>query len=100
MTLHIPCGADSQKQIISATWNVKRHEEAAASSQPTGKYLKDARVLRDSQGEMLSKTKAFGAKMDNAKSKALVDNATREMQAALDRLGEAVKTPEPLPRAL
>lgn len=92
--------AESQKQIISATWNIKRSEEAAASPQPTEKYLKDVPVVRDSQGEMMTKTKALGEKMENAKSKALVENATREMQAALDRLNEATKTPEPLPGAL
>ncbi|MGB8167065.1 MAG: hypothetical protein WCF18_06205 [Chthoniobacteraceae bacterium] len=92
--------AESQKQIISATWNIKRREEAAASPQPTEKYLKDTPVVRDSQGQILTKTKALGEKMENARSKALVENATKEMQAALDQLGEAVKTPEPLPRAL
>ncbi len=92
--------AESQKQIISATWNIKRREEAAASPQPTEKYLKDVPVVRDSQGEMLSKTKALGEKMENAKSKALVENAAKEMQAAFDRLSEAAKTPEPLPGAL
>lgn len=92
--------AELQKQIISATWNVKRREEAAASPQPTEKYLADVPLVRDSQGKALEQANALKEKMEDAKSKALVDNATKEMQAAIDRLDEATKTLEPLPRAL
>lgn len=92
--------AELQKQIISATWNVKRREEAASSPQPTEKYLADVPLVRDSQGKALEQANALKGKLEDAKSKALVDNATKEMQSAIDRLNEAAKTTEPLPRAL
>ena len=92
--------AQLQKQIISATWNLQRSEEAAGSPQPTPKYLKDEPVIRDSQAEALNQAAAVGAKLEDPKSKGLVESATREMQSALDRLGEAAKTAGPLPRAI
>ncbi len=92
--------AEIQKQIVSATWNLQRAEAAAASAQPTAKYLKDEPVIRDSQIEALKKATELGAKAESAKTKALVETVTREMTTAVERLGEAAKTAEPLPRAL
>jgi hypothetical protein len=92
--------AQLQKQIISATWNLQRSEEAAAAPQPTPKYLKDEPVIRDSQDEALKQAYALKAKLESPKSKALAEAATREMKSALDRLNEAEKKTEPLPAAL
>ncbi len=92
--------ADLQKQIVSATWNLKRSEDALAAAEPSAKYLKDVPVVRDSQAEALAKANALGEKTEDAKSKALVATVTKEMQAALDHLGEATKATAALPGAL
>ncbi len=89
--------AELQKQIISATWNLQRAEAAA---QPSEKYLKDEPVVRDSQGEALEQATALAEKIENEKSKALIDHVTREMQSASDKLAEAATTLDPLPDAL
>ncbi len=93
--------AELQKQIISATWNLKRNEEAnAGAKKPGEKYLKDEPVVRDSQAEALQQTNALGAKIEDPKSRALVENAVKEMQAAHEHLTKAEKAPAPLPDAL
>ena len=92
--------AQLQKQIVSATWNLQRAEEASASPQPTPKYLQDEPVIRGSQAEALAQAQKLGEKAEEAKTKALIETVTREMTTALERLDEAAKTAEPLPRAL
>jgi hypothetical protein len=92
--------AASQKQIIVATWNLKRAQDAAGFPPATEKYLRDEPVVRDGQADVLKKSKAAEEKIEDAKSKALMENATKAMQTALDRLNEAATTPEPLPAAL
>jgi hypothetical protein len=91
--------ADLQKQIINATWNLKRTEDAAPKS-PTDKYLQDEPVVRDSQGEALKKANALAQRADDAKTRALVETVTREMQSARDKLAAAATKTEPLPGAL
>src|SRR6185503_17362485 len=59
--------ADLQKQIITASWNLKRSEEAAEKS-PTEKYLQDHPVVRDSQTEALKKAAALGERLEDPKS--------------------------------
>ena len=91
--------ADLQKQIISATWNLKRAEDGVEKS-PTDKYLKDEPVVRDSQGEALKQATALGEKVEDPKSRALIDDVAHEMQAALDQLVSAEKTAAHLPEAV
>lgn len=91
--------ADLQKQIITASWNLKRSEEAAEKS-PTEKYLKDHPVVRDSQAEALKKATALGERLEDPKSLALIENVTREMQTALDQLNAAAQTLPPLAEAV
>ena len=91
--------AAAQKQIIIATWNLKRAEEAAPNS-PSEKYLKDEPVIRDAQAAALAAAGALAGQAGDAKAKALVENVTREMQSALDQLVKAEQTPAPLPDAL
>ncbi|HEX5177161.1 MAG TPA: hypothetical protein VFV83_09045, partial [Chthoniobacteraceae bacterium] len=91
--------AELQKQIISATWNLKRAEDSAAQS-PTEKYKKDHPVIRDSQSEALKKATELGEGVEDLKSRGLIDNITGQMQAALDRLNAAEKAPAALPDAV
>src|SRR5205085_2502066 len=45
--------AELQKQIISATWNLKRAEDNNAAPAPSERYLKDEPVVKDSLAEAL-----------------------------------------------
>ncbi|MEQ1850860.1 MAG: hypothetical protein ABMA01_04620, partial [Chthoniobacteraceae bacterium] len=93
--------ADLQKQIITATWNLKRAEdgnpEAAA---PGEKYRKDIVVVKDSQAEALGMATKLAEKIEDPKSKGLVGDAMQEMERALGQLALAEKTVAPLPEAL
>jgi hypothetical protein len=93
--------AELQKQIISATWNLKRSEDAnTGATKPAPKYLEDEPVIRDSQGEALKQTRALVEKLEEPKMRSFAEAAAKEMQSALDLLTKAVTTAEPLPEAL
>ncbi|MEP6670620.1 MAG: hypothetical protein ABJF10_15795 [Chthoniobacter sp.] len=90
--------AEMQKQIVSATWNLKRAEDGL--EKPSDKYLKDEPVVRDSQEEALKKAKQLVAKAEDPKQHALAENAAHEMQTALDHLTKAATSNAPLSDAL
>ncbi len=98
--------ADLQKQIITATWNLKRAEDANLSAQPdekaqpSEKYLKDEPVVKDSQAEALGMAQQLAEKIEEPKSAALVATVTQEMERALQHLTAAEKTSAPLSDAL
>ena len=93
--------AELQKQIISATWNLKRSEDVnTGATKPTPKYLEDEPVVRDSQGEALKQTQALVEKLEEPKMRSFAEAAAKEMQSALDLLTKAATTAEPLPEAL
>ena len=93
--------ADLQKQIISATWNLKRAEDAGAGAPGPGeKYMKDIVVVKDSQAEALGMATKFAEKIEDPKAQAFIGDAMREMERALQELGSAEKTAGPLPAAL
>ena len=92
--------AELQKQIISATWNLKRAEDSAATAAPSEKYLKDEPVVKDSQAEALGMAQKLAEKIEQPKSAALVANVMQEMQRALTQLTAAEKLTPPLSDAL
>jgi hypothetical protein len=92
--------AELQKQIISATWNLKRAEEQAGVTAPGEKYLKDEPVVKDSQEEALGMAQKLAEKIEEPKAAALVANVTQEMERALKQLTAAEKSTAPLPEAL
>jgi hypothetical protein len=92
--------ADLQKQIITATWNLKRAEDANSSAQPSEKYAKDEPVVKDSQAEALGMAQQLAEKIEEPKSAALVAAVTQEMERALRHLTAAEKTSAPLSDAL
>jgi hypothetical protein len=93
--------AELQKQIISATWNLKRAEDNNPSpSGPGEKYLKDEPIVKDSQAEALGMATKLAEKIEDPKSRGLIDNVTQEMDKALQQLVAAEKTTAPLPDAL
>jgi hypothetical protein len=80
-----------QKQIISATWNLKRAQGGGPKLTP--KYKEDAKTIQDSQREALSQAGELIEKLQDEKAKALARTAEKEMEAALDQLTKAAKTP-------
>jgi hypothetical protein len=89
--------AELQKQIITATWNLKRGETAAV---PGEKYLKDEPVVKDSQAEALGMAQELAEKAEDPKATVLVASVTQEMERALKNLTAAEKSVAPLPEAL
>ncbi|HZJ13484.1 MAG TPA: hypothetical protein VFD27_00460, partial [Chthoniobacteraceae bacterium] len=92
--------AEMQKQIITATWNLKRAEDAHGTGQPSDKYLKDEPVVRDSQQDALSQATELQERIEDPKSQALVEDVTKAMKTAFDHLAEAAQSLAPLPSAL
>jgi hypothetical protein len=91
--------ANNQKQIILATWKLKRTEDAAPKS-PTEQYLKDVPVVKEGQDRIMQTTSALRQRIEDPKMQALIDDAVAQMKKALGELEEAQKTPAPLPDAL
>ena len=50
---------DLEKDIMTATWNLKRRE---ASPTPSAKYKEDAGVVHDSQGQALQQAQSLAEK--------------------------------------
>jgi hypothetical protein len=92
--------AELQKQIISATWNLKRTEDSAAASAPSEKYLKDEPVVKDSQAEALGMAQKLAEKVKEPKSVALVASVIQEMERALQHLTDGEKKTALLSAAL
>ncbi|MCX6981078.1 MAG: hypothetical protein NTV08_10055 [Verrucomicrobia bacterium] len=92
--------AELQKEIITATWNLKRAEDDAAAAAPSEKYLKDEPVVKDSQEEALGMAQKLAEKIEEPKSAAMAATVTQEMQRALEQLTAAEKVTAPLSDAL
>ena len=92
--------AELQKEIITATWNLKRAEDDAAAAAPSEKYLKDEPVVKDSQEEALGMAQKLAEKIEEPKSAAIAATVTQEMQRALGHLTAAEKVTAPLSDAL
>ncbi len=90
--------AELQKQIISATWNLKRRETGA---KPSAKYKDDTQVVRDSQQQALDQVRSSPAAGDE-RLKPFVEAAEKSMEKASGHLGEASdkNSVAPLPSAL
>ena len=82
--------AQSQKQIISATWNIKRQADQSASLDRQQK--EDVDVVLQSQADVLQKAQsALAEARDPSASQALQD-ASKHMEASLEHLGEAIES--------
>jgi hypothetical protein len=74
---------DTQKDIISATWNLKRRDS------DDEKLAKDIQVVLDSQGELLGLLEQASALLQDSESGGQAYQANEAMQAAADSLGKA-----------
>ena len=71
---------DSQKDIISATWNIKRRKATDE------KLAEDIQVVLDSQGELLGMLEQASALLQDSESGGQAYQANEAMQAAVDSL--------------
>lgn len=88
-----------QKDIIAATWNVKRTETA---SKPSRGYKDNVRVIQESQDEALAKAEEVGGQLRDARMQLHLRQATEAMTRASQELANATKDVSlaPLPGAL
>jgi len=91
--------AELQKQIINATWKLRRQE---TSGTPSAQYKKDAPVIQEAQEDALDQVRELKEEIDDPRSRALVETVETEMKKAVEHLTEAVdkNSVEPLPPAL
>lgn len=88
-----------QKEIISATWNLKRRETAAP---PSPAYVDDAQTIAQSQAKALEKLAEAKEKLQSPEAQTIVAEIELAMQSALLALNTASKdnTLPPLDEAL
>jgi hypothetical protein len=85
--------AELQKQIIAATWKLRREPERTTAAD-------DTRVVRDSQVEALNQARATAERVTAPRAAALWDDVTSAMEKAASHLNDAVDTPAALAEAL
>ena len=79
--------AELQKEIISATWNVRRTQSGSAVSE---KGHEDLEVVLTSQEEAITQAETLMEQITDPKSSELLTQATESMEAAADSLYDAV----------
>jgi hypothetical protein len=91
--------AELQKQIISATWKVRRQSPGSVLSDPV---LKDVQVILESQNEALSQAADLAESTDNPQAGQLLQTAQEAMEKAVEALEGArtARQSEPLTNAL
>ncbi len=82
-----------QKQIINATWRLQREGL-------TSKYTEDVKVVVESQQQALAQAEEAMEEARSPKAQAAFTTVTSEMKKAIEALGKAAKSPEPLTQAL
>ncbi len=80
--------AKLQKQIIAATWNLRRRESAAKVSK---EYTADAQTIADSQQKALDQLADAKEKLKSPDASATVDEIAKHMQTAQRELSMAAK---------
>jgi hypothetical protein len=77
--------AELQKEIINGTWKLVRRE---TGGKPTEKLAEDGKVLKEAQQSAIEKADQLAERLQDAASKASLDQATRLMKDAEKRLKE------------
>ncbi len=88
-----------QKDIIAATWNVKRTESA---EKPSRSYGENVSTIHESQDEALAKAGEVAGELNDARMQLYLKQAMEAMEKASAELATAAgdKTLKPLPAAL
>lgn len=82
--------AQEQKQIIIATWNIKRQADQSGSVDEQQK--EDLEVVRQSQSDVLEKAQSALAEAQDPASAQALTEAAKHMQTTLERLGESIES--------
>ncbi len=80
--------AELQKEIINGTWKLIRRE---TFSKPTDKLTEDAKVLEESQHTAIEQAGELAGQLQDAASKANLEQATRAMKDAEKHLAEVAE---------
>ncbi|MCP4451105.1 MAG: hypothetical protein GY809_06565, partial [Planctomycetes bacterium] len=91
--------AQLQKQIMTATWNIKQRTDLGAQADAVEE---DLTLVRDSQSDALASGKGAMEDAQDAEAASALAAATDAMDTALDHLSEAVESgsADPLPDAM
>jgi len=81
--------AQLQKQIISATWNIKRQADQAGSIDDS---KEDLGVVLESQADVLEQARSASAQAEDPATTKTLQAAARHMETSLENLGEAAES--------
>ena len=81
--------AQLQKQIISATWNIKRQADQAGRIDDS---KEDLGVVQKSQADVLEQARSASAEAEDPAATKTLQAAARHMETSLEHLGEAVES--------
>ncbi|HVX85159.1 MAG TPA: hypothetical protein VH253_10125 [Phycisphaerae bacterium] len=92
--------ADTEKQLIAATWKVIRREEPLSS--PSAAFGSDVKLLVETQNAAREQAGAMGQRLTDDKSRGYLDSVLKDMSEAADHLREAADSnaEKPLAAAL
>ena len=82
--------AQLQKQIISATWNIKRQADQSGSVDDQQK--EDVDVVRQSQADVLQKAQSALAEAQYPSASQALQDASKHMETSLEHLGKAMES--------
>jgi len=80
--------AQLQKQIISATWNIKRQADQSGLDDSK----EDLGVVHQSQADVLEQARSASAQAEDPAATKTLQAAARHMETSLEHLGEAVES--------
>jgi hypothetical protein len=89
--------AELQKEIISATWKLKRQETGPT---PSANYKTDAQVVKDSQEQALEQASMMKGMTTDPRAEVLLAGVEEAMEKAVEHLTKAVDKTEALTPSL
>lgn len=81
--------AQLQKQIISATWNIKRQADQSGGIDDN---KEDLGVVHQSQADVLEQARSASAQAEDPAATKTLEAAARHMETSLEHLGQAEKS--------
>ena len=81
--------AQLQKQIISATWNIKRRADQSGN---IGDSKEDLGVVHQSQADVLERARSASAQAEDSIATKTLQEAARHMETSLEHLGQAAES--------
>jgi len=81
--------AELQKQIISATWNIKRQADQSGSIDDS---KEDLGVVNQSQADVLELARSASAQAEGPAASKTLQEAARHMETSLEHLGQAAES--------